>query len=822
MKFALRNYAGNPVRYYHVDTEAVDTASPNMGASSAPTHHIAILDVSGSMYGDLDSVKSVVEKVFTLDEFNDPNQCVSLISYASNGDCRVHFQRVPVSEVMAPNSRHLAEIRNLRTRGCTGISQALIQAEKLIDDGDVTCISLHTDGYANDPSPYVESQALMAAADKLQTHPNVFCNTIGYRSYCDFPLLTAIANKLSGICQQANSAKDVYTAIHKTQTLLAANLSPTIEAGIGKYDFVAFLSKKAGKVLGGTASLMVRGIKAGDDATIFRYREVTEAEFKTLDGSEWPQNTDAALVYARTQVALGNLNAAKYAMISTRIGNLIRPHAKAMVATEIAEWSSALEQFLFEPTTCAFQSEYGLGETGPSVLSVLSMLNLYHSGLRVNVPELAANYRRRGLKRIPGTRNEDGSITPPSFKLRTQNDVFVSVSGVDINNDTATANIRLVQDAALVRTSDDQVVTEVAGIRLALKSYRNYTVVSDGSVNTRILPIQTNDKRLFAWLSANNLVTGDFDPQTTIRLDLGSLPLVDYHQTFTGTTKDDFVNIVRLSVFAKLLSGLNKGESESFTGEQIAELKAHCLSPALYFSGPTTTPYADLQAALANGEVDSRNSYKIQVGTPDILNVGKLYSGNAYLQRRFTLEGSAKPTLPDFWEPDAKWGIKELSSRTKVDAIDDIAYPIYSEFLGLATNGSLRKVMDLIDGDEADLSHMLQGTGLSKDERVSYFADLYRRVSAKIDRIYASRICPLAFYVGSTGLVPDGLNAVALNAEQLIAKYPEVGLGKSEREGMFYELPSGVILSVYTTAPYFSTDRGVEVAKKLSTEDVDG
>ena len=819
MKFALRNYAGKPVRFFCVDAEAVNTATSK--PVKAATHHIAILDVSGSMYADLASVKSTVEKVFTLDEFNDPSQKITLISYASNGDCRVHFSRVTVEQVMGATSPYLAEIRNLHTRGCTGISQALVQAEKLIDDGDVTCITLHTDGYANDPSPYAESQALMAAADKLQGHPNVFCNTIGYRSYCDFPLLTAIANKLSGVCQQASSAGDVYTSIHNAQTLLTGNMMPTLEAGIGKYDFVAFLSKAAGKILGGTETLMVRGIKAGDDATIFRYREVTESEFRNLDGSEWPQNLDAALVYARAQIALGNLNAAKYAMISTKIDNLIKPHAKAMVSTEIAEWSSALEQFLFKPTTCAFQTEYGLGETGPSVLSVLSMLNLYRDGLRVNVPGLAAGYKRRGLKHVPGTRNEDGTITPPSFKLRERGAKFVPVSGVEINNDTATANIRLIQDADLIRTSDGQVVPEVAGIKLALKSYRNFTVVSDGSVNTRVLPIQTSDKRLFAWLSAHKLVSGDFDPQAEIRLDLGALPLVDYDQTFTGVVKSDFDNLVRLSVFAKILSGLNKGESERFTGEQVAELKAHCLSPALYFSGPTTTPYADLQVALANGEVDSRNSYKIQVGTPEILNLGKLYSGNAYLQRRFTLEGSDKPTLPDFWEPGSKWGIKALSSRMKVDAIDDVAYPIYAEFLGLATNGSLRKVMDIIDGDEAGLLHMLRDSGVPKDERVTYFANLHRDVSAKIDAIYASRICPLAFYVGSTGLVPDGLNAVAMTAEQLTVKYPQANPGKSEREGTFYELPGGVLLSVYMTAPYFSTDLGVEVARKLIMESTD-
>ena len=47
MKFALRNYAGKPVRFFCVDAEAVNTATSK--PVKAATHHIAILDVSGSM-----------------------------------------------------------------------------------------------------------------------------------------------------------------------------------------------------------------------------------------------------------------------------------------------------------------------------------------------------------------------------------------------------------------------------------------------------------------------------------------------------------------------------------------------------------------------------------------------------------------------------------------------------------------------------------------------------------------------------------------------------------------------------------------------------
>ena len=822
MKFALHSFAGKPLRYFLVDAE--NAAQAKTKAAPVASHHICVLDVSGSMWGDLEQVKSTVEKVFTAEEFNDPNQKVSLLTYASNGDCRVHFERATVAEVMAPGSKYLAEIRNLRTRGCTGISQGLVQAEKLIKDTEITCISLHTDGYANDPSPFTEAQSILKACDAIAKHPQVFVNTVGYRSYCDFPLLTAIANKLSGTCVQAQTAKQVYEALHTAQSLLAGSVAPVIEAGIGKYDFVAFVSKKARKVLGGTTSLTVRGLSADDDATIYRYREVSAADYAASGEQDWPANQDALLAFCRAQIALGNFNAAKFAMVSTKIDNLIKPHARALVASEIAAWTTDVDKFLFEPQTCQWSAGYGLGATGPSVLTVLQVLNTYKATLRVNVNALATTYKRRGLKRVAGSRAADGTLIPPTHRLQTPRDATaVPVASIDINQDTATANIKVVQDGTLIETATGTPVTEVAGIKLALKDFRNYTVVGDGSVNIASLPIKFGDKRLFSWLEQNGLVTGTFDPTKEYDIKLGDLPLVDYDQQFSNISPNVFYDLVRLTVLQKILGGLIKGESESLTAEQIAALKACYVTPALYFSPPTTTPYTDLTDALNKGEVDTRLSYKVKIGVPTIVNLGKLSSGNAYLQRRFTLtlaDGTVaeKPTLDQWWADGNVWGVKTLSARTKLDEVDDMTFPLYEDFLLRGKNGALTAALVLLGYDAGgvhDFQEAMTG-GATKDEALATFTAAKRHADHAIDTIFSEVVTPLAFYVGSTGLVPDSYGAKAMTADQLVAKHPAVSLAKAEKEGTFYELPGGLLLSVFTEAANYSTDLGAKVASSLA------
>lgn len=815
-KFALHNFAGKPTAFYLVEAEDVGQKAPT--AVKTPSHHIAILDVSGSMWGDLDAVKSTVEKVFTAQEFNDPAQRVSLISYSSNGDCVVHFKRITVAEVLAPNSPHLQQIRGLRTRGMTGISQSLQVAEGLIDDSELTCISLHSDGYANDPSPFAEAQNLQAVAKAVAKHPNVFCNTVAYRSYCDFALLSAIANQLSGTCIQAASARQVYDALYGAQTLLAGQVAPVIEAGIGTFDFVAFVSKKGRKVLGGTDSLQVRGLKADDDKMVYRYRKVGEADYQAAQVPE--DNPEAVLAFCRANLSVGNLNVAKYAMVTTRYSNLIQPHAKAMVAAEIAAMAASVEQFLFEPTTVTKQGDYGLGATGPSILTVLATLNQFRSSIRVHLPSLLKGYKRRGLKRVAGVRNPDGSLTKPDYDTKPKTDEeFLAVSGIDINRDTATANIRLVQDVNLVEVATGTVIPEVAGVKLDIKDYKNYTLVGDGQVNVPGLTFRTSDKRCFAAFQSLGLVTGPFDPNVPLTIDLSGLPLVDFDQSFGNIPAETFDRLARLTVLQKILSGLTKEVSEALTAEQIAELKKHLLTPALYFSPPTTNAYTDLADAIAKGQVDTRLSYKIKLGTVAITNLGKLASGNAYLQRRFTLtnakgEAVEKPTLPMWWEDGGTWGIKQLSARTQLDAVDALTYPIYEDFLRLGRNGALTQVLGYLNYDAGDIHEFesaLDG-GATRDEATETFARTLRHVEAAIDALYDEVVSPLAFYVGATGLVPDSFGVAAQTADQISQKHPSIKLGKDEKEGTFYELPGGLLLTVFISAEHFTTELGAREA----------
>ena len=807
-KFTLRNFKGSPTRHFRVEAEDLSPVAGEVQTGRKVSHLALVVDRSGSMYGDIDSVKSTIEKLLTLSEFKDQGIKVSLISYSSQGDVKLHFKGATVAEVMATNSPQLRELRSIQATAMTCISQGLALAETIVDDNEVTCVVLNTDGYANDRSPRAEADAIQAAVAKLKKHPGVFCNTIGYRDYCDYNLLASIANQLSGVCIQARSIQQVYTAIYDTTKLLAGSMAPALEIPRGKADYVMFVSSTARKVLGSTDNLLVQGLSAGDSKVAYRLYEVTPAQYDALqvpvNGQDAP--VEPVLAFTRAQIAEGRLNAAKYALVATRNGDLLAQHAKALVSSDIAAFAAATEECLFGkafiPTT-----DYGLGTTGPSVLEVLTYLNNYTAHLSVNLSDLAAVYKRRGVKRIPGTRLPDGSVEEPRvFSKVRQGDGWVHVNGFELNRNTATVNMLVSQPIDLFAVSTNTRVASVAGVSLdTLKSFNNYTIVGDGNLNVPSLTLRTANQKVLDGLRALGVNIGAAKAGEPFTLTFNGLPLVDYDLNVGGVDIYMVKRLLSLQVLSKIFSGMVKGDPAGFTPEQVADLKAHYLTPALNFSPPTTTSYADLNDALSKGEVDTKLSYKVNLGTADITGADKLRSGNEYLQRRFTLQflgkDVEKPTLEYATLPGAVFGVKKLTARTTLDAVDALSYPIYEGVLGLGNGKEVKDLLKSIGCVDPDLFlATLKGENVRESVK-----DAITFVDKAIEHIY-DVIRPLAFYVGATGLVPDTLNATAQSADEFAKANPEAKLSKAEKEeGSFFTLPDGTVLSVFVKAELFST-----------------
>jgi len=819
-KFTLFNLLGKPRGYYLVEPAQLPREPASNKKSVA--HSIIVVDRSGSMYSDLGATKNTLLKVLTLDEYSQYNLLVTLISYSGSGDVICHFERTPIREIMKKDSKYQKDIKQIQTAGSTCISQGLKMASEKVKDGELTAITVHTDGYANDPSANSEASSLIKLCEGMKTK-DVFVNTLAYGNYSDFRLLSRVANAGSGACIRAGKIADVYDSLYSSTKTLGSSVTPPIELPLEKgFDYQVFVSRSAGRVLGTAETLSIRGLKSEDDATVYKFRKISKEDFDKLKDVPVEQTSEAVFAFAKANLGEGNLNTAKYALGSTFDATLVGAHSRALTNNQIAAFAQDLDTLvLFNPGQLSehtILTEVPVNKKIP-FLELINILDANRGNFVINRQALTDVYIRRGLKRIQGSRDDNGKVVEPTLKTEFVNeDKYLPISSFDINRNTASMNMMLTRKVQLVPAAGGKPITEVAGIKLDnLSTFNNYTLVGDGELSVPYLKVKIAEKSLFEKLNNEGVLEVDGSPATkfdkeqeyTLRLD--ELPIVP---PFEGNINLDgvFDELARLKVLSSLCGAHLKEESAELTPEQVEELKKHYLSKSLFLNFPTTTPYAKLEEALADGSVDTRTSYKIDIGTKQILNLSKLNSANKFLERMYEVTGAdgkplEKPAFEDVLDGNVTYKHKTLSAKTKVTKVDDFMKALFDDFLGLRAGGAAVKVLESVGADKlaAIVKDRAKGKQSARKAFVEALADARKKLDARSEELFTKKLSPLVFYVGSTGLLPDEIDAKAQSADVLAGKYPDLAFSKDEKEGMFFEV-GDTILSVYAKTEYFSRD----------------
>lgn len=824
-KFPLCDYRGTPRQY--LIAEPIALASLEESELPSLAHHILVLDRSGSMYYDIEALRTTVVKVLSLDDYNNPNLLVTVLSYSSEGDLQVHAERTPVSQMMeSMSSPEVKSILDMRVSGLTCISQALDKASTYLEATEVTCITLHSDGYANHRSAREERMNIDRWISTLEGFNNVFVNTIAYSRYADFQLLAHIANSMSGRCIQATNAKDVYDALHDTQHLLDNGIAPALQICIEDSDYLVYVDLSQNKVIGSTSDVVIRGIAPDAVVMAWRYSVVSKDEFDAstaLDCGDNDVSNRPILALCDAAISLGSINLAKFAMVSTRLERLIEMHMRSLTSTDLGHMQADVRTRLcnvfgtIEPVLAT----YGVPNADkPSIVDIFALLNEHAHDVIVDVDHLQRWYVRRGVKRIPGTRQEDGTVLEPDVisrrKPRDANDGDCQMIRAEYNNKNATLNVLLSQPMELIDLSgrvtgeEGAVIDEIAGITLTdrLYAHNNYTIVGDGQLNLPELRIRTSSFKLHRKLAKLDVwEEDDFVPELYGVLKLSDFPVFDLEAVSTPPNIGElFGKVARLKTLSTLFSAAIGKKSSDYTPEQISELRSVHLTPGLNFSPPTTTSYADKDEAIATGKVDYRVSYQIDIGSHEILHTGQLRSGNELLRRfmRVTLNGEDvdKPTMDMVWDEGVDLFVKTLSKRTKITAVDNLMSPILMGLL-LAPTDALNESLALCmsETEVKGLYSVLFNSNVDPYDRLEALEAAKAAASAAVDACYAE-IRPLVYYIGSTGLIPDtfvdenGNPPLAMSADDLKKAYPDLKIGKNEKEGTFYDVLGG-ILSIY-------------------------
>ena len=830
-KFTLYNFAGDAKAYYLVDRKILAANQDNLRKSTV-AHSIIIIDRSGSMSGDIDALKEYLLKLLTLDEYSNSQLVITLISYSSQGDFKCHFQRVTITEIINPESPYQKEIKKIHVTGSTCLSESMELAKTLIQEfikknelGELTAITLHSDGFAEEPNYNSEVKKLEAICRELKSL-NVLINTISYSSHADFKLLSKLAHIGSGNCLQANSIKEVYDSLYKTTKLLSSSVIYSIEEPLIKdYDYQVFVSKSAPKINGSSSTLKIMGLRPDDQGIFYKYRQISQQEYEQLTDVAEKQTDESVFAFIKANLAEGKINTAKYALLSTLDDTLTQKHARALTNPEIAVFTQDIESVIFNPSLLDGHDilEEVKIKDRITLLQLIDILEKNKEHIIINVRHLQDNYRRKGVKRIPGMRDEKGNLIEPWLTTEViDGDRYVQMGEFNINRNSATINMLITRKVKLVKKEDGEQIYEVAAILVNdLKQYNNYTVVSDGEINVPCLRVKISTQKTFDLLKQKNVLeqdgkpVNDFDFRTEYDIRLDNLPLVSFTQNYMSID-GVFDELVRLQILSSIISAHIKEESYLYSAEQLDELAKHYLSKNLYLNFPTTNEYTDLQEALNNGTVDIRISYKIDLGNTDILNLNKLYSANEFLDRLYeayhqdTGERIDRPTFDIVLEQSIIFGHKTVSQRTKLTKVDELMSEIFDDFIGIENNGSIVDILTKVQAK--GLLRLLEAKRkdeeVNREEFVSALTDAELKLNNYIERIYRQKVCPLVFYIGSTGLIPDEMEAKVITAEKISSTYPNLKISKRERDGTFFVVGNTVI-SVYPENEYYTTNKKI-------------
>ncbi|MEC4812065.1 MAG: VWA domain-containing protein [Scytonema sp. PMC 1069.18] len=686
-------------------------------------------------------------------------------------------------------------------------------------EGDPTAITLHSDGYANDTSPSTEEKALEAICQALKSM-DVFVNTIAYSNASDFKLLSKIANTVSGTCIKAVDVKQIYDAIYSTTKLLGGSVTPAIEELLAAdYSYQIFFSRSAKKIHGTSGKLKICGLKAEDEALIYKYKQITKEAYDQLDVPV-VQNHESVYAFAKANLVEGNLNTAKYAIASTFNATLTERHAKALTNEQVGYLAQDIDIALFYPNVLQEHEILDRVKVNekPSVLELIQILEEHRSSIILNLKHLQDNYQRKGVKRVQGCRDENGNLVKPWLTTEYIDKAdYVVMGSFEINHNTATINLLVTRKVRLVKAEDKTPIIEVAGLLVNdLATFNNFTIVNDGEINVKSLKVKISNKKAFDALKEKGLLEQEgspvtaFDFRTEYTIQLENLPLVPFDSQYISID-GLFYELGKMKVLSSIIAAHLKEESDTFLPEQLEELKKHYISKNLYINFPTTNEYIDINQALADGTVDSRVSYKIDIGSKDILNLSKLLSANKFLERMYqvydkeTGEIFQKPTFDLAFNENIAFTHKQMTSRTKMTTVDDFMKSIVDDFLGLEKNGTVVSILLKVDADSLVrvLEDKWNNKPVKKEEMVTAMTGAHAKLAAYVEQIYRDKISPLVFYIGSTGLLPDQMRSSAYSADTLAAKYPNLQLSKYEQEGTFFEVGESII-SVYAKVEYYT------------------
>lgn len=476
--------------------EVVELGGVKTTTSKSACNHVYVVDVSGSMYGDLPKIRQHLKNIISV--VAQPEDTFSIIYFSGRGQCGSVFENVEVSDVGTITMMHAAIDRFIQPIGLTGFVDPIEKALSLnLSAGKLNNFIMLTDGYDNQN----RRETIMAGVDKL---PSVFqsISFIEYGYYADRQIIAEMAARVNGVHIFAEGITKYETAFED------------VVRGVARVNqIVVDVNKKAKHcVYVYNGQIRIAAVENGQVSVpedVGRIYSVVPGDVLNKQLSEdhlylvlyYAAKTENSDLVWKTLAAIGDVA-------------LVRAYENAFTKQELSCFEDLCFDAVVKPETRYTEGKDLDAVPDKNAKTIVDLLNtLAVANAQLVVDSKSWNYKARSRARIAGDDLPKFEQSPLSR---------VAMRGLVFNSERPNVSIQTTVNGVVRLPANDYGLETV-------KSFitRNYTIISDGIRNVDCLPV-VFDSRYAAELEVfSHDVIEEEQGLCYWIFDLGSIPVVN-------------------------------------------------------------------------------------------------------------------------------------------------------------------------------------------------------------------------------------------------------------------------------------------------------
>lgn len=518
-----------------------------------PTHHIAVIDCSGSMYNDLPEIRKQLKNKLPMLVKDDDT--VSIIWFSGRGQFGILLDAVKIRSITDFSSVNKAIDQWLKPVGLTGFVEPLNEvgqlAERLLAKSKNHAVSLFfmSDGYDNQ----WKREQILEVCEVLNSKVSA-TTIVEYGWYCNHPLMVEMATAMGGqliFAENFLSYEPVFESALTNRPLGGKKVE--VELTVNALNNVVYTVTETGVLTFAVKDglvLVPEGIE-----TLYYLTDNNKYGGKTVV-KDLPKNYETALyagmsVYSQMMLSdyvwkllkvtgdvrfinmfancfgkqkYNDFNTVVVEAVFDSSKRLVDGQDRNLVPAEDAFTVIDLLQILTKDKANRFYPRHPEFRYNRTSRKTIEKNTLLTEDEQVEVENLLNNARTIKQVQAAQKRLDELLASKPSSEVKftpTGEDGY-PISDLVTNENRPNISARICVFGNVNIPENEYGIPETLNSRI----YRNYTIIRDGIINVDTLPVSLTEKT-FKQLSKEGVVDGKFDPETIYLLDLRSLPVIN-------------------------------------------------------------------------------------------------------------------------------------------------------------------------------------------------------------------------------------------------------------------------------------------------------